>query len=228
MMMSAYDKLRVEFKRHNRRLLGQQDRLQSKLEATLGLEPLWLEVGLQNYLIRSLQPILGGKVQFLDFRQALEQLDDQNDYAAMLDHCALKVTGSEVCQIVADIKGLGIGDVRVFLGDGNQVLWFDDGVAKVRLYGGQYKSIPLDIAPSMVTSHLGDSTVLNPDPIITGDTYWVFSCTSAKHAITGAFEDQLLGNAPIIIRRCDGQILPSGTAHSIEHYVDILKQSRSI
>ncbi|MDG1416167.1 MAG: hypothetical protein P8P99_00030 [Maricaulis sp.] len=227
-MMSAYDKLRVEFKRHHQRILEQQDRLQSKLEVTLGLEPLWLEVALQNYLVRSLQPILEGRVQFFEFRQAVERLDHQEVYAAMLDHCALKLTGAEASEIVININGLGISDVKILLADGKQVLWFDDGEAKVRLYGEKYQSISVDMARSIASSYLSDDVILDQDPIITGDTYWVFSFASANAAETGAFEDQLVGNAPIIIRRCDGEMLPSGTAHPIGHYVDILKQSRSI
>ena len=47
---------------------------------------------------------------------------------------------------------------------------------------------------------------------------WVFSYDSRRHQQTGAFEDMLLGNVPILVTR-SGAVHVLGTAHSVEWYL---------
>jgi hypothetical protein len=51
------------------------------------------------------------------------------------------------------------------------------------------------------------------------DFGWVFFYDSDKHLETGAIEDMLAGNAPIIVTRT-GDVHVTGTAQSIEYYIE--------
>ena len=48
---------------------------------------------------------------------------------------------------------------------------------------------------------------------------WVFFYDSRKHVETQAFEDTVLGNAPIIVNRLDASTHSTGTALPTEHYI---------
>ncbi|GAA2878299.1 YrhB domain-containing protein [Nonomuraea rubra] len=48
---------------------------------------------------------------------------------------------------------------------------------------------------------------------------WVYYYQSARYMRTGEFTAALGGNAPILIDRRNGAILPTGTAYPIEHYI---------
>jgi hypothetical protein len=48
---------------------------------------------------------------------------------------------------------------------------------------------------------------------------WAYHYQSAQHLRTGDISAMLAGNAPILIDRQDGTILPTGTAHPLEHYI---------
>lgn len=48
---------------------------------------------------------------------------------------------------------------------------------------------------------------------------WVYYYQSARCLRTGEFTAALGGNAPILIDRRNGAILPTGTAYPIEHYI---------
>ena len=49
---------------------------------------------------------------------------------------------------------------------------------------------------------------------------WVFFYDSKRHQETGAFEDLVAGNAPILVTKHDGAVHVTGTAHATEHYLD--------
>ena len=48
---------------------------------------------------------------------------------------------------------------------------------------------------------------------------WIFFYNSRRFIEDGQFVDQLVGNAPIIVRRDTGEVLVTGTAEPVEHYV---------
>ncbi|MEU5869850.1 YrhB domain-containing protein [Nonomuraea sp. NPDC047529] len=48
---------------------------------------------------------------------------------------------------------------------------------------------------------------------------WVYHYQSARYLRTGEFTAALGGNAPILIHRRSGAIVPTGTAYPIEHYI---------
>ena len=48
---------------------------------------------------------------------------------------------------------------------------------------------------------------------------WVFFYDSKRHVETGDDRDSILGNAPIVITRTDGQVHVTGTAFPIEYYL---------
>ncbi|GLX02690.1 YrhB domain-containing protein [Microtetraspora sp. NBRC 16547] len=56
---------------------------------------------------------------------------------------------------------------------------------------------------------------------------WVYYYQSARYVRTGEFSAMLAGNAPILIDRQDGAILPTGTAHPLEHYINEHTRSRA-
>lgn len=60
---------------------------------------------------------------------------------------------------------------------------------------------------------------------IEGDFGWVFFYTSKRHLESGDFRDGLAGNAPIIVSKLDGSLHGTGTARSIEFYIENFKRS---
>jgi hypothetical protein len=58
------------------------------------------------------------------------------------------------------------------------------------------------------------------------DFGWVFFWTSKKYLETGADEDMLLGNCPLIVDNEDGSIHDTGTAQSIEYYIEEYRAKR--
>jgi hypothetical protein len=65
----------------------------------------------------------------------------------------------------------------------------------------------------------------HPEPlVIMGeqefDIGWAFFYNTERYCRTGELTDMLVGNSPILIDRRTGEVLATGTAHPIEHYVD--------
>jgi hypothetical protein len=54
----------------------------------------------------------------------------------------------------------------------------------------------------------------------TSDWGWVFFYTSERYLKTGDFRYAVAGNAPYIVNRHTGEVRVTGTAYSIEHYID--------
>ena len=48
---------------------------------------------------------------------------------------------------------------------------------------------------------------------------WVFFFQSRLYLETGEFMHCLVGNAPLIVNRFTGEIVPTGTAHPTEYYL---------
>jgi hypothetical protein len=48
---------------------------------------------------------------------------------------------------------------------------------------------------------------------------WIFYWTTARYLETGVLLDGMVGNAPILIERTTGAVLPTGTAYPIDHYI---------
>jgi hypothetical protein len=55
---------------------------------------------------------------------------------------------------------------------------------------------------------------------------WVFVYDSADHVRSGADEDMVLGNAPILVERKSGRLFVTGTAESTEHYIALYEQGK--
>lgn len=53
---------------------------------------------------------------------------------------------------------------------------------------------------------------------------WVFFYADLRYVETGEFRNMLGGNAPFIIDRASGEIVPTGTSHHIDHYVVYYEQ----
>ena len=49
---------------------------------------------------------------------------------------------------------------------------------------------------------------------------WVYFYNSREFVETGDFQHSLVGNAPIIFCRDDGKLYSTGTARTMEHYVE--------
>lgn len=49
---------------------------------------------------------------------------------------------------------------------------------------------------------------------------WVFFYQSKKYLETENFSEMLVGNAPILINRINGELKVLGTAHTVEHYLE--------
>jgi hypothetical protein len=49
---------------------------------------------------------------------------------------------------------------------------------------------------------------------------WVFFYQSKKYVTSGDVEDMLVGNAPYIVNKKNVQLLLTGTAYDIDHYIN--------
>ena len=56
---------------------------------------------------------------------------------------------------------------------------------------------------------------------------WVFFHTSKKWKETGNFKYAILGNAPIIVEKATWKLITTGTARSIEHYIENYERTGS-
>ena len=85
-----------------------------------------------------------------------------------------------------------------------------------------------DEARQLVVNHLSGPDWQLPDDVwivldeatIEKSWGWVFFYTSRLWHETGDFKYAVAGNAPLLVERGSGRILPTGTAHSIEYYID--------
>ena len=54
---------------------------------------------------------------------------------------------------------------------------------------------------------------------------WVFFYQSKKYLETGDFRDMLGGNAPYIVNKSTGEVVETGTAFDIGHYISEYERS---
>lgn len=66
----------------------------------------------------------------------------------------------------------------------------------------------------------GDTLILLHEHTIERPFGWVFFYTSRLHQETGDFKYALAGNAPLIVDRHAGTVIPTGTARPILHYIE--------
>ncbi len=64
-----------------------------------------------------------------------------------------------------------------------------------------------------------DTLVVCDEATIERKFGWVFFYDSKRHRETGDFKFAVAGNAPYIVNRFDGSVVPTGTAHDAEHYI---------
>ena len=65
----------------------------------------------------------------------------------------------------------------------------------------------------------GDSWAVHLDKTIERPFGWVFFFDSTLHAQTGEAKYAVAGNAPLIIDRNTGEVVPTGTARPVEQYI---------
>jgi hypothetical protein len=55
---------------------------------------------------------------------------------------------------------------------------------------------------------------------------WAFYYQATRYLETGVFGDMLVGNAPVLVERVDGSIVPTGTGEPIEIYIERYEHRR--
>jgi hypothetical protein len=64
-----------------------------------------------------------------------------------------------------------------------------------------------------------DACVLLQDETVERSFGWVFSYTSERYLRTRDPVDALAGNAPLIVNKFSGEVVPTGTARPIAEYI---------
>lgn len=62
-------------------------------------------------------------------------------------------------------------------------------------------------------------TVIDDSKTIVKPYGWVFFYQSKKYLKTEVFGEMLLGNAPILITRINGELIVFGTAQNVDYYI---------
>lgn len=70
----------------------------------------------------------------------------------------------------------------------------------------------------------GDTKLKVDEDYIDAEGYWVFFYNSEAFFKTGDFSCIVLGNAPFIIDKYEGGVYYTGTAHSIEYYMELFER----
>ena len=65
----------------------------------------------------------------------------------------------------------------------------------------------------------GDSCALIDSKTLERPYGWVFFYQSRRYLETGDPSEALAGNAPLIVNRQTGQVIETGTAHSVHYYL---------
>ena len=80
------------------------------------------------------------------------------------------------------------------------------------------KLIELELAKMSDASNSIECAI-QTDKTIERSWGWVFFYQSVDFIRTGNFRDMVVGNAPFIVNRQTGEIIKTGTAYDIEHYI---------
>ena len=79
----------------------------------------------------------------------------------------------------------------------------------------------LQEAKELIVKKINNSEFLILDEnTIEKDWGWVFFYQSSEYLKSGNISDCLAGNAPYIINRYTGEIIETGTARSIDYYIE--------
>ena len=70
-----------------------------------------------------------------------------------------------------------------------------------------------------------DEVVIVDDATIERQWGWVFFFTSRKWHETGDIAYALAGNAPLIVERVSGNVVSTGTAFPVEHYMEAYERT---
>lgn len=79
-------------------------------------------------------------------------------------------------------------------------------------------------ARELVIEKLAESGLFESIVILDSETLergwgWVFFYQDKKYIETGDFRDMLVGNAPYMVNKFSGDVIETGTANDIEHYI---------
>lgn len=69
-----------------------------------------------------------------------------------------------------------------------------------------------------------DRIVVLDDETIVKDRYYVFFYTNKRYLETDNLSEMMVGNAPVIVDKKTGSIHVTGTAFSIEYYMEIYEK----
>ena len=72
-----------------------------------------------------------------------------------------------------------------------------------------------------------DEIIILDDATIEKPWGWIFFYTSRKFHETSDLRYAVAGNAPIIVERESGRLIVTGTAHTIQHYIENYEQTGS-
>lgn len=61
--------------------------------------------------------------------------------------------------------------------------------------------------------------IVDDEQTIDKEWGWVFFYNSSEYLKSGNMDDALMGNAPFIVNKHTGDIIETGTAYDIEHYI---------
>ncbi len=82
-------------------------------------------------------------------------------------------------------------------------------------------------AQALVESHLSETAfetecdlIVVDDATVEREFGWVFFYQSKQYLETRDHSAQLVGNAPLIVNRFTGDLVPTGTAHPTEYYLE--------
>jgi hypothetical protein len=75
-------------------------------------------------------------------------------------------------------------------------------------------------------NEIGTDLQIIEDATIEKDLYWVFFYNSKSYLEEGDLSDRLAGNSPLIIDKIHGNIYETGTAKSVEFYMEEFEQTK--
>jgi len=79
------------------------------------------------------------------------------------------------------------------------------------------------VLSAMPTCFPGDAWVVLEEYTIEREWGWVMFYDSKLHHDTDDTQYLVLGNTPYVVRRSDGKIFSTGTAHQVEYYIQELE-----
>jgi Immunity protein 35 len=78
----------------------------------------------------------------------------------------------------------------------------------------------------LLKAEIGADMVVIENATIEKNLYWVFFYNSKAYLEEGNLSSALAGNSPLIVDKIDGSIHQTGTAHSIEFYLEEFERTK--